>query len=483
MKIPFYQFILFWAGAFVCLYLAFSPTVNMPYTNHDSIRYFHKFYNHESASQTNPLYKYLKDEGRPVAAEFEELLYKHINHLSDMSRLRLITIAVIALCAALLIMIVRSAGMEILPAFCLSVAMCTLPGVQDIIFVPYLFVALALLFSLLANFILTKKLIFGINFILAIVLLEAVFFMYPPATFIFLVPTMFLVIFYDDWQVLKRILFRDVLLWAVAAVIYYCISKLFFYAQIRSTGHEITFTWKTIFLSIMTFLSQGVPQVFNLWNVYYSKALGFFMIGLIAVFIAIDSFTARKIGWKKLLALGLLFLIFNVIWFLFGGYMPRQFIAAQALALALVYWCVEWLGNIGKRGNEIFARVWPVSFLCFGLIVANQMTTSNVLNNYSELMFIRSRLVQFVNSSTKEIHFIRLKDDNRGYNGLPRVYDNINGSTPDYEIPDLVRVALKDMGDPFELHCMITYSYYGVPFTLMPNSVVIDLNDLREMIH
>ena len=93
-------------------------------------------------------------------------------------------------------------------------------------------------------------------------------------------------------------------------------------------------------------------------------------------------------------------------------------------------------------------------------------------------MFVRSRLVQFANSSTNEIHFIRLKDTTKGYNGLPTVYDNINSTIADYELPDLVRGALKGLANPFELHSMITNSNYGEAFSLSPNSVVIDMNDL-----
>jgi hypothetical protein len=98
-------------------------------------------------------------------------------------------------------------------------------------------------------------------------------------------------------------------------------------------------------------------------------------------------------------------------------------------------------------------------------------------------MFVRSRLAQSVNSSTKEIHFIGLKDDViKGYNGLPKVYDNINSTTPYYEYPDLVRMALRDLPDPFELHCIITYSAYGQPYNLMPQAVVIDMNDLAYIL-
>jgi len=449
------------------LYLAFSATVNMPYPNHDSIRYFHKFYNKDSNSQILPMEECLFAEGRPLTAILEQLFYQRINHLSDMSRLRLMTIVVIALDASLLAMISLSIGMEVIPAFCLSTVIFTLPGVQSFIFVPYLPQAIAIFLSLLAYLMLMHKLKYGIHFIFMFILLEASFCLYPPSSFFFLVPAMLMTLFCPNWHVLKRIWIRDILLWGISAGVYYCTLRLFFYGSMKSTGHEIAFTWKQVLFNITMFLPQAMPQIFNLWNVYFSKTLGISLTIFVAVFIIADFFTAKKIGWQKLLALATIFLIFNLDWFLFGGYVPCQYMASQALVLVLVYWCGKRLGNI-----------WPVFLLSIGLLLTNQMATSNVLNNYSELMFFRSRIAQFVNSSTKEIHVIRLKDTTRGYNGLPTVYDNINNTTRDYEIPDLIRVALKDMGDPFELHCIVTFSNYGEPFKTLADSVVIDMNDL-----
>jgi hypothetical protein len=478
MHKTFYQFLIFLSMSFVCLYLAFSATANIPYVNHDSIRYFHKFYNKENLSQSHPMEDYLYAEGRPLTAGIEQLLYHKINSLSDMSMLRVITIAVFTFNASLLTMIAMSAGMEMIPAFCVSTVIFTLPGVQEFIFVPYLPHALAIFLSLLACCVLLKELKYGMQFIAALLFLEAAFFIYPPSTFFFLIPTVLMIIFQHDWQVAKRVWLRDICIWILAAVINYFILRMFFYTQIKSSGHSIAFTWKDTLFFTMTFLPNALPQIFNLWDIYYSKTLGICLISFIVVCLAADFFVTRKIGKGRLSALIVVFLILNLVWFFFGGYMPQQFIASQAFALILVYWCGEWLINIWKNKHEVSARIWPIIFLCIGLIVTNQMVTSNVLNNHAELMFIRSRLAQSVNSTTKEIHVIRLKDTARGYNGLPTVYDNFNASVPDYEIPDLMRVALREFADPFELHCIVTFSNDGEPFSLLPNAVVINMNDL-----
>ncbi len=473
-----YLFLLFLAGSFVCLYLTFSATVNIPYVNHDSIRFFHKFYNKENDSLTYPQYRYEYNLGRPITAELEGFLYRKINHLSDLSCLRLITIFVFALSASILALTALLAGMEIIPAFCLCTAIFTLPGVQDFIFVPYLTNALAVFLSMLAYIVLSTRLKYRLHFILAFVLLETSFLLYPPSTFLFFIPTSLMVIFQDNWQVSKKVWGRDICLWILAALVNYFALRSFFYTQMKSSGHEIAFTLKQISLNVMMFLPQAVPQTFNFWYVYNSKILGFFMMAFVAIFIVADFFVTKKMGWRKLFALIAIFLLCNLVWFLFCGYLPREFIASQALALTLVYWCGEWIGNILKVKKEYLVRIWPITLACVGFLIANQMMTSNVLHNHSELMFVRSRIAQFVNSSTREIHIIRLKDITKGYNGLPVLYDNFNTPTPYYEIPDLVRVALKDMGDPFELHCIVTYSNYGEPLGLLPNAVVIDMNDL-----
>ena len=85
----------------------------------------------------------------------------------------------------------------------------------------------------------------------------------------------------NDGQRALRTLLRDVFSWSAAAAAYYLILRVFFYAQIKSTDHDIMFTWKQLWLNITTFLPQATLQIFNLWDVYGSKAPAISVIVLI----------------------------------------------------------------------------------------------------------------------------------------------------------------------------------------------------------
>lgn len=475
------RFLIFFIGAFACLYLAYSSAVTVPYIRHDSIRYFHKFYNRDMDSSTNPQYEWLKALGRPIAAEEEKFLYRNINHLSDLSSLRFITIIVFALGAALLASIVVPMGMQELPAFCISTAIFTLPGVQECVFVPFLFIGLSILLSLLAYAIWSSRMDKRIRFILSFILLEISFFTYVPSAFFFLMPISFIIILsVDDWQSIWKYWLRDLLFGLLIGALYLFFMKTFYYKNLESSGHPIT--WQNVLLFIQTFLPQGVPQTFNLWNIYYSKGLGILIGFIILGFLLFNVYGQDKArGWQRLLAIMTNFLLFNMVWFMLGGYLPRTFIASQALAVVMVYWCGELLRKTLKIENRIAQVSWPIILLITGLLFANATTIHNVWNSNAEFMFIRSRLAQGADSNTREIHLIRPQDQTKGYNGLNVSYDNFNTeSTSDYEVPDLIRVALKDMDDPpFEMHCIVTSSNYGDPIpNIGPYTLIIDMNDL-----
>ena len=76
------HFLLVATGSFLILYLTFSSAVTVHYVRHDSIRYFHKFYNKTSDAPTNPQYEWEMALGRPLTAKIESLVYNKINHLS-----------------------------------------------------------------------------------------------------------------------------------------------------------------------------------------------------------------------------------------------------------------------------------------------------------------------------------------------------------------------------------------------------------------
>ena len=125
------QFIIFFIGAFVSLYLVYSSTVMAPYVRNDGLRYFDKYYNRNSNFATDPQFKWLCALGRPVAALEEAYIYQKINHLSDLSKLRLLTITVFALNASILSSIVVALGLPAIPVFCLSIVIFTLPGIRN----------------------------------------------------------------------------------------------------------------------------------------------------------------------------------------------------------------------------------------------------------------------------------------------------------------------------------------------------------------
>lgn len=459
--------------ALACLYLAFSSTVTLPYVRHDSVRYFHKFYNNQSDSQTNPQHDWSYAVGRPFLAEFEEFVYQRINHLSDMSRLRFITIAVFAFCASLLAGMAISLGVPIVPAVCLNIAIFTLPGIQECVFVPFISLAVSILLTLAAYTVWNSQLWFIVRIVTVIILLEVVFFSYPTASFFFLIPSTFLVVISNDWKLSRKIWLRDIPVWAVSAVVYYFVLKMFFYTGLKLTNHEAAFSYGDVVSNIKTFFFQGITQSFNLWNIYCSQAMGLVMIAVASI--------ALLGRWGRGVMITINFIIFNMVWFLFGGYLPRTFVEAQAFVLILIYWSGELMRKEWLSKVEFLGWGWPVSLMLIGLVSANIVTVPNVWNSNMELMFIRSRLTQYSDSFTKEIRVIRAHDSTHGYTGLPVIYDNFNsGTTADYEIPDLIRVSLRDLYDPpTEMHCIVTYSDDSPPVTsIPPHTVIIDMNDL-----
>jgi len=477
-----YLFI-FFLGAIACLYLAYSSAVTVLYVRNDGMRYFDKFGNANSDFATDPQYKWLCALGRPVAAVEEAFVYQKINHLSDLAKLKLFTIMVLALNASLLASIIVSLGFRAIPAFCISMAIFTLPGVQECVFVPFLSIASAQLLALLAYAIGLSRWPHWIRTALSFIFLEITFFTYVPMTFLFLIPTALVLILNDDeWQASKKIWARDMLLWVSAMVVYYIILRGFLYENLKMTHHQMGPSWSEFFTYIKTFLSQGAPQTFNLWNIYYAQGLGILVASFAVVVLAANFLYIKKKWWaQKAGALLMIFLIFNMIWFLFGGYLPRIFVASQAFAVILIYWCGVWFIKIFRRHSQWLPVCWPVAIMLMGLVCANSTMSRNVWNCNAELMFIRDRLAQYADTTIEEIHLIRPQDPTKGYNGLKVVYDNFNdGSTFYRDVPSLIRVALRDMDDPpTEMHCVVTSSDYGQPFKeLSPHILVINMNDL-----
>ncbi len=482
------RFLLFFVGSFLCLFLVFSSAESVPYVAHDTVRLFNKFFTAEPAPDYL-MYKFVYAMGRPLEAELETVVAKSIHHLRDLTRIRNIALVVMSLNAALLGLIAYSYGMAAVPAFCIGVAVFTLPGFQETFFVPALCMSLAVSCALLAHLIWISRWVFLLRFLLALVLVETGFFIYPLLAFAFLVPVAVRIIVRedDDWRDSLRVWLRDVLFFGIAAGVYFLFSKLFFYKlNLMTSGYKTDFSLGHIFTRSQAFLAEVVPTIFNLWHVDYSKALGIGLAALAAGLWILGAILRKKAGeWQRGLMFLVIFLAVNALWFISHMWIVARLVGlAEAVALLFIFWCGQRLIRIWFKERKAPALLWPAAILLTGMVLANITVVRNVWNMSAELMFVRSRLVSSLNSSTTGIHVVQIKEASPAYNGFNEAYDQFNYAVArtDYEVPDLIRAALLDIYLPQEIHCGITVTQERpLPEELAPGTLLVDMNDLRRI--
>jgi hypothetical protein len=282
-----------------------------------------------------------------------------------------------------------------------------------------------------------------------------------------------------------KVCVRDMLLCLVGALIYYVIVRIFFYdpEKIIAPGYQVVFSLRHVWIRSVSFVTHAIPAIFNYWNIYYSYFWGAVAAILMGLTMLICCFIDRKRGsiQRMLMILGI-FLIVNMIWFVgTQGFIPRAFFVSGVMCLLLSYGVVIWVGKKMGVCFEKLALFLSVALLAIGVVSANVTVIRNVWNVNAEMLFIRSRLVPYLNSSTTEIRLIRPKDNMRGYHGFKVTPDQFNAPTAGYQYdpPYLLRSVLKDVYNPNEMHCGLSVLEYGQPAPA-PDSrtVVVDMNDL-----
>ncbi len=481
-------FLIFFAGAAVCLYLVYAVAVALPYVAHDSVRDFEKFFNPSPRASIHILRGWAYGQGRPVGAEIESFIFKNVNQLTDLSRVRGLVVLVLALCAAWLGRFAVSRGFARIPAFCLATAIFTLPGIQESVFVPYLFHAMTVLFAFIAYMFWSSRGVFALRLIGAMVFLEIAFLTYTADAFFFLIPTVLVLIREDDGIAAAKVALRDITLCLAAALLYYVIVKLFFYKGAElSSGYQLVFSLGHVGTRILALAGQALPRVFNFWNIYYAPFWG----GIAALAVAGVWGAACHVDKKsgalmRALALVAILVTANMIWFVSRQeYIPRSFAVTSALCLLVTY---EALVRIAIwRGMELvtLARVLAGAVLMLGLVNAHVTVVRNAWNLNAELMFVRSRVLPYMNPSITEIRVIQPRDPAMGFNGFPSTSDQFNSPTTgvDFEIPDLVRSVLVGVlrtDDQWLLS--ITMQKYDDPvLPPSPHRLIVDMNELAAI--
>ncbi len=482
------EFLIFFAGAAACLYLVYAVALALPYVAHDSVRDFEKFFNPSPRASIHILRGWAYGQGRPVGAEIESFIFKNVNQLADLSRVRGIAVVVLAFCAAWLGRFAVARGFARLPAFCLATAIFTLPGIQESVFVPYLFHAMTVLFAFMAYAFWSSRQTFAVRFIGAMIFLELAFLTYTADAFFFLIPTVFILIKEDDGAAAAKVAARDLALCLAGALVYYGIAKVFFYKGAElSSGYQLVFSIGHAGARLLALAGEAVPRVFNFWNIYYAPFWGGVAAALVAGVWGAACFLDRKNGAvPRALALAAIFMTVNMIWFVSRQeYIPRSFAVTSALFLLVSYAAVLRVG--AWRGGEALtlARSLAGAVLVIGLMSAHVTVLRNAWNLNAELMFIRGRVLPYINRSITEIRVIQPRDGATGFHGHPSTSDQFNSPTTsvDFEIPDLVRsvlVGVLKTDDQWMLS--ITMQKYDEPRPPPdPRRLVVDMNELADI--
>ena len=481
-------FLIFFAGAAVCLYLVYAVALALPYVAHDSVRDFEKFFNPSPRASIHILRGWAYGQGRPVGAEIESFIFKNVNQLADLSRFRGVAVLILALCAAWLGRFAVSRGFARIPAFCLATAIFTLPGIQESVFVPYVFHAMTVLFAFIAYAFWSSRGAFALRAIGAMVFLELALLTYTADAFFFLIPTVFILIKEDDGVAAAKVAVRDLVLCLAAALVYYGIVKLFFYkGDELSAGYQLVFSLGHAWTRIFALAGQALPRVFNFWNIYYAPFWG----GIAALAVAGVWGAACHLDKKsgavlRVLALVAILVTANMIWFVSRQeYIPRSFTVTSALCLLVSYGALVRIA--AWRGLELvtLARVLAGAVLMVGLVSAHVTVLRNAWNLNAELMFVRSHVLPYINRSITEIRVIQPRDSAMGFNGFPSTSDQFNSPTTgvDFETPDLVRSVLVGVlrtDDQWMLS--ITMQKYDDPMPpSSPHRLIVDMNELAAI--
>jgi hypothetical protein len=532
-KLSVSRLLLYFLICFGVLYLIYSDSVTIPFAYHDQVRHFGEDYHHSFFKEdcaNDHIANFLFDIGRPVAAGIECLVFKNVHDLEDISMVRLMVIALLAVCMTLVAFRLETALRNIWVALFLSGAIFALPGPNIAIFQGGIQNGLSVLLAILSYMILPdvsrksdfRSPVFWSRIVLSLSLFVTALPTYPPYAYFFFVFTMVAVLLsnIEDWPTVRLKALRDFIFVAIASAIYFVALRLTIVDSLENVSAPYKPEISTdISARLSLLMSKAIPTIFNMWYVYTNRIVAFYVIafvfsGLIASSILLYARAKQSGEHKQLLRFGTekvvlvvaLFFAASGAWIVSNSILVllRIFFPAMAMLVVIVWWVARnWIslplkseGSIQKAGVTVACLM----FLCSG-VFANFSMNRNVWNTSVELMYIRSKIAGGLDKPIARIHVIRPRRDGIGYNKLPSVYDEFNRKGMDYmpDITDVVRTAMVDVADSdsFIIYgcdrkpevCMqdfrppapgilVTHSREGEPIYETPNTLVIDLRDL-----
>ncbi len=515
------EFFINFIFAAVAFYFIFSAALNIPFYHHDIYKFstgsLHR------ACTGNQGYKLLMALGRPGSAYIDCVNNKIGNTLESYNILRALCLGLISIMVSLFAAFLQPLGFSRWPAFLVSATIFLLPLTYTTVIMASGPLYVSMLLAYLAYIFISKlnvdkqELRFnnGMPVALGLILLLASFFTYPAVTSFYLVPALTLVLFkpLTEWRKTKKIVFRDLFIYAAFSILYFVAAKQLQDFMDAGVPANFKIQVNTHVLTKIEYLLFALPKLWNI-ELVRGQAYLFYSVILLGCLCGLkDYFKESKKISKSLVEA--VFSVFILLLFASTVYLAspandapstRVIFAFQAMIALILFWSAFYICKLSPhKKSQAFLCVLMILFT-IAAYFANEIVTRSVLNDYLELNVIVNALAQRIQSHQpfKRVHLIASSQAN--YTGYTQHEDifNINSNVFGDDSANMVNAAflrianrhsfnitncnfgqINGKASPEEINCIatvpaediaVTFSRPGQEIYHSPNTLTIDMN-------
>lgn len=469
-------------AAIAVLSTAESSALTTAFAHHDQYRYFAETLLNPRIKQicgADRQYYWLWKIGRPLSAELECLVFRHVSTLPDLTPFRRFTILIQSLSAAILALALQRADVSPVPAGSLAISVFLLPGAANTIFManlpnaitPILAIGSHMLLDIgVDNFSESRVSPTRVATVGAAWILLTIAFNLFVGLAVFFFTTTFVDLYFRKSGNRSRILLRDIVFFLSVALPYYLIltriyEPTFAIGQRIPRGYHAILSVSGLFIGAIKVLLFTLITL-NLWNIYPRHVITavIFLVCLLGSLLRQtrkaeeDGETSgqRSDGWLMLLAT---FAAANVVVAASTVSVVYRVLLAQSAILIFVVFgsiaaiAARCLGSSVQKAENTAA----IFLLGVGAIFCGFTTSENVIASVLERAYLRATIANVQRNSFDEIALVQPRFDksgrgNIGLNGLPIIGDEFNMPTTvgsknlGSDVPDMVRSVLIELG-------------------------------------
>ena len=378
---------------------------------------------------------WLRRIGRPLTAEWECRIFRHVETLTQLEYFRAAVILSLFFCCLVFGACLVRAGCKPLPGFASATAIFLLPGAQNAVFMTNFANTTAPLWAGVSYLLLPRDKTTArkcVRMAAALVMLMLSFFTYPVLSFFFLIPVVSEVFLAREisWQSLRRPLCH-VLFFCSAGLLYFLIVKIKVHAVEGAVPENYRFEFKFSQLGekVGSFFEQVMPHVLTPGlssNLLVALLMGFLMAALAWPTEGPSLNSRIKLFMMRMVVVCLGLGLVSGYWFVTPAFFLYRVIwpPTALLVLLSVLGFARLLESLLRESGWAQMGSWFAFLPIIGLGgLAGQLTTLNALDSFLELQQIRVTLGNSDMAKIRRVHIEQVDYQNRSYLGLPTVTD------------------------------------------------------------